>query len=206
MNTYRAHIFKERNVGEREEVKLKIFGPDGSPLDLGGGGGGSVESTYYSGYANMDFDPGIPKNSPNPVIIPFIVDDWTYQSGDINIENGDLTIPAPAGLYLVKIQAYWAWTTYPALPEDGQAGVSMNFMYDDPENPGFETSAYFSGVTVSSLHDDEGYGDYQWKGAGDWYKVWIGMAPDDGYFQLSAEQNAFDDPMRMNHDVVIVKL
>jgi hypothetical protein len=44
VSTYKAHIFKQRNVGEREEVKLKIFGPDGEELDLsGGGGGGSPE-------------------------------------------------------------------------------------------------------------------------------------------------------------------
>lgn len=37
MSTYRAHIFKQRQVGEREEVKIKFFDADGSPLDLGGG-------------------------------------------------------------------------------------------------------------------------------------------------------------------------
>lgn len=33
-NTYGAHIFKQRQVGEREEVKIKLFLPDGTPLDL----------------------------------------------------------------------------------------------------------------------------------------------------------------------------
>jgi len=42
VSTYKAHIFKQRNVGEREEVKIKIFGPDGSELDLGGGDGPPV--------------------------------------------------------------------------------------------------------------------------------------------------------------------
>lgn len=42
VSTYKAHIFKHRNVGEREEVKLKIFGPDGEELDLTGGGGGGA--------------------------------------------------------------------------------------------------------------------------------------------------------------------
>ena len=49
MSTYKAHIFKQRNVGEREEVGLKLFMPDGTPIDLseGGGGGGlrKVEAT-----------------------------------------------------------------------------------------------------------------------------------------------------------------
>jgi hypothetical protein len=39
-STFKAHIFKQRTVGEREEVKLKIFGPDGQPFDLTNLGGG----------------------------------------------------------------------------------------------------------------------------------------------------------------------
>ena len=31
-NTYGAHIFKQASVGEREEVKIKLFMPDGSPI------------------------------------------------------------------------------------------------------------------------------------------------------------------------------
>lgn len=48
MTTYKAHIFKERNVGDREEVALKLFMPDGTPIDISGGGGGrlrKVEAT-----------------------------------------------------------------------------------------------------------------------------------------------------------------
>lgn len=37
MSTYKAHIFKQRNVGPREEVKLKLFNLDGSPAVFGGG-------------------------------------------------------------------------------------------------------------------------------------------------------------------------
>lgn len=35
-NTYGAHIFKRRQVGEREEVTIKLFKPDGTPLVLSG--------------------------------------------------------------------------------------------------------------------------------------------------------------------------
>jgi hypothetical protein len=44
VSTFNAHIFKQRSVGEREEVKLKIFGPDGQPLDLSNLGGDSGDS------------------------------------------------------------------------------------------------------------------------------------------------------------------
>lgn len=35
MGTIRAHIFKERQVGGREEVRLKLFTSNGVPIDLG---------------------------------------------------------------------------------------------------------------------------------------------------------------------------
>jgi hypothetical protein len=35
-STYRAHIFKQRQVGEREEVKIKFFNADGTSLELDG--------------------------------------------------------------------------------------------------------------------------------------------------------------------------
>ena len=40
MTSIRAHIFKQRKVGEREEVKLRLFYPDGTPMELGSGEGG----------------------------------------------------------------------------------------------------------------------------------------------------------------------
>src|SRR3954449_13194787 len=39
MSVLRAHIFKHRNVGEREEVKLKLFDENGDPIDLNNLGG-----------------------------------------------------------------------------------------------------------------------------------------------------------------------
>lgn len=38
-NVFNAHIFKRRRRGEREEVTLKMYNLDGSPLNLPGGGG-----------------------------------------------------------------------------------------------------------------------------------------------------------------------
>lgn len=39
MTTFDAHIFRRRKRGEREEVRLKLFNSDGTPAELGGGGG-----------------------------------------------------------------------------------------------------------------------------------------------------------------------
>lgn len=41
-NTMHAHLFKRRQVGQREEVVIKLFYPDGTPCDMdeyAGGGG-----------------------------------------------------------------------------------------------------------------------------------------------------------------------
>ena len=38
-NSFDAHIFKRRNVGEREEVRLKLFKLDGTPVDMEGSTG-----------------------------------------------------------------------------------------------------------------------------------------------------------------------
>lgn len=38
-NSFRAHIFKSRQVGEREEVRLKLFHTDGTPVEMGVGSG-----------------------------------------------------------------------------------------------------------------------------------------------------------------------
>lgn len=38
-NLLNAHIFGRSRRGDREEVRLKLFNPDGTPADFGGGGG-----------------------------------------------------------------------------------------------------------------------------------------------------------------------
>lgn len=46
-NTFGAHIFKRRSVGAREEVTIKLFKADGSPLNLSGDtdpGGGETDT------------------------------------------------------------------------------------------------------------------------------------------------------------------
>lgn len=52
-NQMQAHIFKRKKIGEREEVILKLFYPDGTPCDLeameGGGGGSSAGQLHYAG-------------------------------------------------------------------------------------------------------------------------------------------------------------
>lgn len=36
MSTYTAHVFPQRKIGNREEVQIKVFDSDGSPIYLDG--------------------------------------------------------------------------------------------------------------------------------------------------------------------------
>lgn len=52
-NLFKAHIFKQRTRGSREEVKIKLFNMDDSPFELGDGapgGSGGGPSIYISGH------------------------------------------------------------------------------------------------------------------------------------------------------------
>jgi collagen type I/II/III/V/XI/XXIV/XXVII alpha len=42
VGTYKAHVFGRRRLGDREEVKLKIFGPDGRTIELVDGEGSGI--------------------------------------------------------------------------------------------------------------------------------------------------------------------
>ena len=50
-NTMHAHLFKRRQLGEREEVVIKLFYPDGTPCDMDSlEGGASSGGLIYKGY------------------------------------------------------------------------------------------------------------------------------------------------------------
>lgn len=53
-NTMHAHLFKRRQVGQREEVVIKLFYPDGTPCDMEAfenGGGGASGWNWRGGWA-----------------------------------------------------------------------------------------------------------------------------------------------------------
>lgn len=57
-NTFGAHIFKRRSVGEREEVTIKLFNADGSPFEGGGGGADLSQAvlSVFQGVYDEDVD------------------------------------------------------------------------------------------------------------------------------------------------------
>jgi len=61
-NTFKAHIFKRRSVGPREEVVIKLFDTDDSPLDIGGApepSGQAVLAAFKGDYdPDADYEAG----------------------------------------------------------------------------------------------------------------------------------------------------
>lgn len=180
VSTYNAHIFKQRNVGEREEVKLKIFGPDGVPLDLGAGGdGGSV--VYFEGQTDL--------MGPIPGDESFFMD-ITFDSGVVDhlvgmtIEDGgDLgsQIRGPAGVYVAKLSPSWlGWNT---TPTEGLGQVSL--IHNDDVNG---LNNYIMSHETNALHLSEGFGDAQFQAA-EHEKIGLGIVLNPGKFRLQASQN-----------------
>lgn len=114
MSTYKAHIFKQRNVGEREEVKIKLFNSDGTPLLLGGGGGSDEAKLFFAGPSfEADFPDG-------PVSrIAFASASPSHSEGfDIPPEvigfDGVMMLEVPPGPYLVRVIPDWNFSSAPS--------------------------------------------------------------------------------------------
>lgn len=70
MPTYKAHIFKQRQLGERQEVLFRVFGKDGNSIDLGPGGEEGL------------IGPPGPEGPPGPPGVPggdTVQSMWTWQ-------------------------------------------------------------------------------------------------------------------------------
>jgi len=166
VSAYKAHIFKQRNVGEREEVKLKIFGPDGEELELGGGG--SESGVTYTGGAGED--PGLP-NSGSIVVLDFE-------------ENAEALPDGPPGMYMGKLDVEWT-TSAPTL---GLASVSLIHLDEDD----MQTAI----CTVELYADESGWGDGVLTPDGARHvKLDMGLVRNPGRFEVWVYQTTDQQPM-----------
>jgi len=201
-NTFDAHIFKQRNVGEREEVRVKIFGPDGNPLDLAAGGddGESVGSTIFIG----QFGPpgGDPSALPAgaPFNLPFSGAQIDYIEG--LEEPDDPNLYVPAGAYMVTLYPQWEFGEVPA---SGYASVNLMALYPDPLDEGIEVTSYPLNVHFSDDHTSTGTGTGQMWTYSQQRQAGIASMPMDGRFQLRGETNT-DDVTSFSCHVGIAKL
>lgn len=120
-NLFKAHIFKERTRGPREEVKLKLFNLDGSPAEIGGGGdGGTVDPIFGKFFFDFADPVFIPDN------VPVSFDDIMGQSRYTGFEFDDTKLLLPAGIYEysmnIEVNIQNVSGTY--------LGVTLNFNYE----------------------------------------------------------------------------
>lgn len=177
VSTYKAHIFKRSQTGDREEVKLKVFAPDGSPINLGGGGSEGVEWTFRGGASAPD--PGV-ENSGFNVVLEY-----------------DPPIPlAPAGSYLAKLGVTWGVGT----PSSGEA-VAQLMHIDADEIPHIVCE-----IRLNTEYETTGYGDAQFGPNGIWTKRDFEILNDDGRFEVWVYQTTDQHPTPAFVDLQIVKL
>lgn len=180
VSTYKAHIFKHRQVGAREEVKLKIFDLGGSPVDLGGG----VGSKIFGGWSNeVQLS-----NGGQDVVVDM-------GSAEIELEQGNVLTDAPAGAYLVKLKATWEIGSALSL---GAAQIVLIHIADDD-------SESVLGSLVMSPEDGVGdmdLSDVHFMGE----KVDAGIAPTGGRLELRASQTTDQSFIGLITRVLVAKL
>jgi hypothetical protein len=137
---FNAHLFRQRSVGEREEVKIKMFGPDGSPLDLaaGGGDGGApdVPTFFWGQHAEFNVPDTVPQR------VNFGTSNPSYFGGfDIDpsmIGNGGIPeIALEKGPYLIRLLPDWNFPI--GTPDSGFAQAALVLVDSAGEdfNPSF---------------------------------------------------------------------
>jgi|1185.fasta_scaffold02644_2 hypothetical protein len=107
-NLLKAHIFKQRIVGMREEVKLKLFHPDDTPFDVDAGASFDAASARFSAMdnsadANHEFRMGLRTSDDEAFSI--YSGTWarvpeSAAEAESDYYVGSLRLPGP-GLYLV---------------------------------------------------------------------------------------------------------
>jgi hypothetical protein len=114
-NVFEAHVFKRRNRGDREEIRLKLFNLDGSPF----GGSGGSQPVYARGEFTFDSIPG------NNASLDFsTADEGSFFEG-CEVEGEKLW--APPGVYLMQV----AYALNSSDPQPTFIVASLDTHYDE---------------------------------------------------------------------------
>lgn len=92
-NRFHAHIFKQRSVGEREEVLLRLFNSDGTPFVMGG-----VERVYVNG----EFDSAILPAEQSPIDWSTMTEGGVITGGEVDADD-PTKLWMPPGIYFMTI-------------------------------------------------------------------------------------------------------
>jgi len=184
----RAHIFKLRSRGEREEVKIRLMNPDGSDVDLGGGGG----SMLYRGWSQKTNLP----SSDEQVQIPFGNSIINVVEG-FEVDPGDMEIAAPKGAYQARIEANWNTTA----PTTGFASVFLVHVDSD------DNEVIICRLELNTAFESDGLGDGPLGSGASGNKFDFGVAKEDGHLELRVFQNTDDSHnLQVSTRLTLVKL
>lgn len=176
MSFLKAHIYKHRQVGDREEAKIKLFNSDGSPFE----GGGGAALTFQGGAGSPD--PGV-ANSGAFVTLEFV--------------DPAIFDPAPAGTYLVKLDVDWGDVTS---ANNGEAVAQLVHINAD------DTPYVVCEIRLSPTYDTDGIGDGPLDANSRQAKVDFAILEETGRFEVWVEQHTDIYPLPVWVDVKIVKL
>lgn len=202
---YRAHIFKERSVGEREEVRLKIFGPNGAPLNLSSGGGLGGGSGGEGGAAMLldSWQQSFVPQSDEQVKLPLGGNGIVAQQG-FELAEGDRSFAAPAGAYFVSLSFTPSWEGAP--PESGFMIILPEFDYVDGDGNSNSLNPFTIQIGVgydpARPHEDFD-GPFMQDG---FVKQGFFIAPYDGEFSVQAMQTAISGGVTVINELSVAKL
>jgi hypothetical protein len=186
----KAHIFKKRSRGDREEVEIRLFNQDGSEYEGGGAGGGGASMALRVRSSMSEL---VESEAVLPYDVPF-GDLFVLNKEGFEFDGGDMEIPAPPGVYLFHIQD--SWTNKDAGANSGEARSMVYHKYPDPEDPG---TFYFDDMILCEHRAP--YSPY------DGHKVAVGFATEEnGVFVWQVQQSSQELGMGYSGLLSIVKL
>lgn len=151
-NWFKARIYGRQKIGNREEVRLKMFNQDGSPFSGGSTIRNGISSPSNAAYlktlnliAHDDF-------STNHLSDPTW---WGINNSDLVIENGEIVFgPTFAGLLLANGPQTVMRTTVEFTSEDltDQIGAVVRSVWDGPIEEDNDSNFNFVGAWVSNEH------------------------------------------------------
>lgn len=116
-NMFTAYIFKRKNTGQREEVRMRLFNLDGTPVEIGGGGlswEGAYSAQEYSMGSVVRYGTHLYVAEENFVPDTLDLPAYPQYTGPVTIYGGPDT-PVEVGA-VVEDGNQWAQQIGPGIP------------------------------------------------------------------------------------------
>lgn len=138
----------------------------------------------------------------NAIKVPFGNEEIVFDSG-VDVEAGELKIPASGGVYLARISGSWSPNS---LPLENFATVQLIHVAPGAMDDGSDLETAILNHETHGDHHTEGYGDAGWLSGESIGKTGVMTIENPGYFEVRASQNAQVAPaLPLTLEVLIVK-